>query len=153
MTPAYIAALRGSMPTAQLMTMVQLSQACPGWWRDLSELGQEIGLNIHTLTKHVNWLERNDLIRCHRISGKAPACWLWWVKRSVDDRPHSKNEPAWVVMNTKTGMKSRVTLSRRAQWAAGKGIPGPYLSSLLYGHRELIYNEWRLVSSPLQSAL
>jgi hypothetical protein len=148
--PSYLSSLRGKLPSAQLLTMVQLEQRCPGWWRSLLELGEDIGLNVSTTTKHVNRLEHQNLIRCYRISGGVAGSWLWWVKTSKDDKPSARQEPSWTLLNTRTGIKSKLSLSRRKEWANNHQISFDYLGEFLYGHRKTICGEWIVVSSPFQ---
>jgi hypothetical protein len=149
-SPDFLSTLRGRLRSELLITMVQLEQRCPGWWRDLGQLAEEISTDRSSLNRCVLQLERRDLIRCHRTSGQAPGCWLWWVKRSNDDQPHARDEPGWVLKNVRNGQRYRVALSRRHQWAADHQIPGKTLSSFLYGHHRLLRDEWLVVSSPFQ---
>jgi DNA-binding transcriptional regulator YhcF (GntR family) len=148
-TPAYLADLRRRLRAEQTMTLVQIEQLCPGWWPTLTDLAEQLGTERATLNRCMSKLERQGLLR--RVTrGNGGGTWIWWVKRSADDQPDDSGAPRWVLRDTITEARKEIIVGQERAFAAAKGIPYHTVRNFLAGHRPLLAQRWRLISTPLQ---
>jgi len=130
----YLASLRRRHRAELVITLVQLEQLCPGWWADLSELADQLGTDRGSLNKSLTKLESLGLLKRSRISNTGGN----WP----DD------EPGWRLRDEASDNVKLVSISKRWQWAANRGINKHTFSSFLNGGQRMLHGRWRIVSSP-----
>ena len=146
--PDYLAALRRQYRSEMVLVLVQLEQVVPGWWLTIEELAEQLGTDRSTLNRSLRKLERLGLIRRASFSN-CGGTWIWWVQRNATDKPAPDAEPAWIARDTIRGLRERIPISSRWQWAAKRGIPRGTMSSWLYGRLRLLRGRWEIVEAPL----
>lgn len=146
--PEYLATLRRQHRPEMVLVLVQLEQITPDWWLTLEELAEQLGTDRSTLNRSIRKLERLGLLKRSSYSN-CGGTWIWWVKRSATDQPSPDAEPAWVARDVKRGLKERITISGRWQWAAKHGIPKGTMSSWLYGYMRLLRERWVILETSL----
>ena len=143
----YLAALRRRLRTELVLTLVQLDQLCPGWWADLSELAEQLGTDRASLNRSLTKLERLELLRRESISNTG-GNWVWWVKRSEDDRARERDEPGWLLQDLQRRRVVHVPISQRWAWAARQGINRTTFGCFLNGGQKVLHGRWRVRASP-----
>lgn len=134
-----------------VLCLVQLEQITPGWWQDLGQLADLLGTDRATLNRSLSHLERRDLIR-RTSHGNSGGTWVWWVKRSADDRPNPNREPAWIVRDMLLQRSERIPVSHRWRWPDRHGIPRATWRSFLCGHQKTLRGRWKLMATPIDLA-
>lgn len=149
--PSFLASLRRKHRAEMVLVLVQLEQLCPDWWESLSQLAEQIGTDRATLNRSLSHLNKYGLVARHSISNRS-GTWVWWVKRHASDQPNPDMEPAWIVRNVPSGRITRVTISRRNDWAVANGIPLSTLRGFLCGRQELLRGKWKVIGSPFDAS-
>jgi hypothetical protein len=146
--PAYLATIRRQYRCELVLTLIQLEQLCPGWWLSMIELAEQLGTNRGTLNHNISKLESLGLLK-RASHGNGGGTWIWWVKRSPDDAPDPKAEPAWVVMDVTNRNRYRIPISDPHSWGRRRKIPRQTMRSFLGGHHLLMRGRWQLVQTPM----
>lgn len=145
--PAYLASLRVTLRAELVLSLVQIEQITPGWWQDMTALGDQLGIGGHLTNKIILKLERKGLLR-RCTYGNCGGTWVWWVAKHHNDAPQPTDEPAWLLRDMKCGITDRVTITGRWDWAKQRNIPRYTLSALLHGHQRTLYGRWKVVGTP-----
>ena len=149
--PAYLAQLRRELRAELVITLVQIEQLVPGWWCSLTDLAEQLGTDRDSLNRNILKLAALGLLR--RVSrGNSGGTWIWWVKRSADDKPNDLEAPRWRLRDQVGGRAQEIIVGQERAFASAKGIPFNTVRNFLAGHRPLLAKRWKLVSSPLQLA-
>lgn len=149
--PAFLASLRHQHRAEMVLCLVQLEQITPGWWQDITQLGELLGTDRATLNRALSTLERRDLIR-RTSHGNSGGTWIWWVKRHADDIPNPNDEPAWRLQDITTRYTVRIPISQRWSWPDKHGIPRATWRGFLAGDQTILYGRWKLTATPLDLA-
>lgn len=120
--PTYLSFLRGTIRAEMLLTMVQLEQRCPGWWPSQADLAEDLGLCRDTLTRNIYRLMRKGLVGAS-TNVNAQGAWVYWVKRSADDRLDPNLAPAYVLRDRSRRLLERLPLDQCKDWARPPGAP------------------------------
>lgn len=145
--PAFLSSLRGRLRPELLLTMVQLEQRVPGWWANQRELARDLGLGRDTLNKNLSRLVLEGLVAAS-AHANTKGTWIYWVKRSADDKPDPALEPAYVIRDLKTRMRQRIPVDQRRTWARRWGIPYPTFLAFLNGRQKVLRGRWEMVGGP-----
>jgi hypothetical protein len=146
--PPYLAQLRRELRAEQAMTLVQIEQLVPGWWPTLTDLAEQLGTERATLRRTIGRLERQNLLR--RVTrGNSGGTWIWWVKRSANDKPSDADAPRWRLRDMACNRSQVIIVGQERQFAAAKGIPYHTVRNFLGGHRPMLAKRWKILSSPL----
>jgi len=146
--PAYLATIRRQYRCELVLTLIQVEQLCPGWWLSIIELAEQLGTDRASLNRSISKLESLGLLK-RASHGNGGGTWIWWVKRSPDDAPHPKAEPAWVVMDVTNRNRYSIPISDPYSWGRRRGIPRQTMRSFLAGHQLLMRGRWQLVATPM----
>jgi len=145
--PAFLTSLRGTIRAEMLLTMVQLEQRCPSWWPSQTELAEDLGLCRDTLTRNLYRLMRKGLVgACPNANTRGT--WVYWVKRSANDRMDPNLAPAYVIRDLKSRMRQRIPVDQCKAWARRWSIPYSTLSHFLEGQQKVMRGRWELVGGP-----
>lgn len=145
--PDYLAFLREKCDTRDLLMLVQLEQVTPGWWANIGELADQLGMHPHTAGQALRRLKRRKLIEVTTY-GKGGS-FIWWVKKSARDRPDMKLAPSWKIKDVMTGKIEEVFIHQRKMWAEINGLHYPSFRMFLYGYRKLMAGRYKLISTPI----
>jgi hypothetical protein len=146
--PDFLAALRRQHRAELVLVLVQLEQLSPGWWLTLQELAEQMGTDRATLNRSIRKLEDLDLLRRSTISN-CGGTWIWWVKTDVGQQPQPEDEPAWVVKDVRTRIRTRIPIAERWEWAKRRDIPRQTMRGFLAGEQLVLREQWQLVATPL----
>ncbi len=146
--PDFLAALRRQHRAELVLVLVQLEQLSPGWWLTLQELAEQLGTDRATLNRSIRKLEDLDLLRRSTISN-CGGTWIWWVKTDVGKQPQPEDEPAWVVKDVRTRIRTRIPIAERWEWAERRDIPRQTMRGFLAGEQLVLREQWQLVATPL----
>ena len=147
-TPSFLATLRRQHRAELVLTLVQLEQLTPGWWVTLTDLAEQLGTDRASLNRTIRHLERSGLLR-RLTRSKSGGTWIWWVKRSHDDRPNMADAPRWVLRDLVARQRAVIIAGEERSWAAARGIPYATLRSFLTGHQASLRGRWQLIRTPL----
>jgi hypothetical protein len=114
----------------------------------LQELAEQLGTDRATLNRSIRKLEDLDLLRRSTISNSG-GTWIWWVKTDVGQQPQPEDEPAWVVKDVRTRIRTRIPIAERWEWARRHQIPRPTMRNFLAGQQLVLREQWQLVATPL----
>lgn len=145
--PTYLSFLRGTIRAEMLLTMVQLEQRCPGWWPSQADLAEDLGLCSDTLTRNIYRLMRKGLVGAS-TNVNAQGAWVYWVKRSADDRLDPNLAPAYVLRDRSRRLLERLPLDQCKDWARRHRIPWRTMLSFLGGHQKVLRRRWEVASGP-----
>lgn len=144
--PQFLASLRQQYRAEMILVMVQLEQLFPCWHSSITELSDQLGTERATLNRSLSQLRKLGLIQYYSIA--KGGCWIWWVKRHMDEIYDPKEEPGWDLRTTANHQTVRVHVSKRAEWAKSKKIPLATLNGFLLGYQTVLRKQWRVIRSP-----
>jgi hypothetical protein len=143
----FLSKLRKKYQPCTLLLMVQLDQRCPGWWQNLTELASELGMDIYTLRRNLQRLDKYGLVARYSAHGIGSGTYVWWVKKNEDDKPPAP--PAWKLRNIENGSVKVIQVGQIYNWARANGMKPDTVHSFLRGYIKLLNNRWKLVSNPM----
>lgn len=145
--PDFLSELRKQHQPCFLLLLVQLDQRCPGWWQNLAELAEELGMDLYTLRRNLQGLDKRGLVARYSAHGVGSGTYIWWVKKHKSDQKTAA--PAWRIKNVKTGSIIKINVGQIYNWARDNDMKPDTVHSFLRGYIKLLRNEWQLVSTPM----
>ena len=146
--PELLARYRGKYRPETTLVWIRLERVAPGWWATLDELAQEIGVHRSALVRALSDLDLAGLIA--RDGRPHLGNWVWWVKRSIKDKPRPSDAPVWEIRDLSSGNRNliRVPVGTLAEWGHRRGVPRKTLNSWMAGRQRVLRGRYEIVAAP-----
>lgn len=147
--PEYLAQLRYRFGPCEVLLMVQLEQKGKQWWPSFIAAADELGMHRNTMRKALRILIKNELVGCHLHRAGQGGFWLWWVKRSTDDKPPCP--PCWKLRDMQNNRTAKIPINGLHEWCAKRNYKYNTVYCFLTGYSPLLDRRYRLISTPIDA--